>query len=276
MRPGIPIERGHAFRTKAATCSDEGGRGRCRHEELNSGFLGGVKLGALCGDLAHAVSLECEAVSVVNEAVEDGVGDGGIGDDLVPVVDRHLAGDDGRTALMAVIDHFEEIATLIAGEGSKPPIVEYEKIDTRERLEEASIASVAASERESLEQPWKAMIKDGAIVTAGLVAERASDSTLAGPGRPGDQEVLLAVDPVAVDELGEEGTVDAARGAQIDVFDDRGLPQRCKLQAGHKSSVLTLGDLAIDHEAKPLLEVECVGVWLPQLIVESLGHSREA
>jgi transposase len=26
LRPGIPIERGHAFRSKAATCSDEGGR----------------------------------------------------------------------------------------------------------------------------------------------------------------------------------------------------------------------------------------------------------
>ena len=27
LRPGIPIERGHAFRSKAATCSEEGGRG---------------------------------------------------------------------------------------------------------------------------------------------------------------------------------------------------------------------------------------------------------
>ena len=27
LRPGIPIERGQAFRSKAATCSDEGGRG---------------------------------------------------------------------------------------------------------------------------------------------------------------------------------------------------------------------------------------------------------
>jgi hypothetical protein len=27
LRPRIPIERGHAFRSKAATCSDEGGRG---------------------------------------------------------------------------------------------------------------------------------------------------------------------------------------------------------------------------------------------------------
>jgi hypothetical protein len=27
LRPGIPIEHDHAFRSKAATCSDEGGRG---------------------------------------------------------------------------------------------------------------------------------------------------------------------------------------------------------------------------------------------------------
>jgi hypothetical protein len=27
LRPGIPIERDHAVRSKAATCSDEGGRG---------------------------------------------------------------------------------------------------------------------------------------------------------------------------------------------------------------------------------------------------------
>jgi len=151
LRPGIPIERGHAFRTKAATCSDEGGRGRCRHEELNSGFLGGVKLGALCGDLAHAVSLECEAVSVVNEAVEDGVGDGGIGDDLVPAVDRHLAGDDGRSALVAVVYDFEEIATLLAGERGEAPVVEDEEIDPRQHLEEPCIAPVAAGERERLD-----------------------------------------------------------------------------------------------------------------------------
>jgi putative transposase len=80
----------------------------------------------------------------VDEAVEYGVGDGGIGDDLVPVLDRHLAGDDGRTALVAIVDHLEEIAPLIAGKRSEPPIVEDEEIDTRQRLEQASIAPVAA------------------------------------------------------------------------------------------------------------------------------------
>src|SRR5216683_1337023 len=40
---------------------------------VGSDFLGCVKFGALRGDLSHAVSIECEAVSVVDEAVEDGV-----------------------------------------------------------------------------------------------------------------------------------------------------------------------------------------------------------
>jgi hypothetical protein len=74
---------------------------------------------------------ECEAVGVVDEAIEDGVGDGGVGDDLVPVLDRYLAGDDGRSALVAIVDDFEEIATLLAGERGEAPIVEDEQVDPR-------------------------------------------------------------------------------------------------------------------------------------------------
>jgi len=37
----------------------------------------------LGGDLSHAVSPEVEAVCIVNETVENGVGDGWVGDDLV-------------------------------------------------------------------------------------------------------------------------------------------------------------------------------------------------
>jgi hypothetical protein len=55
-------------------------------------------------------------VSVVDEPIEDGIGDGRVGDDLVPIFDRDLAGDDGRSALVSIIDDFEEIATLVCTE----------------------------------------------------------------------------------------------------------------------------------------------------------------
>ena len=83
------------------------------------------------GDLSHAVSPEDEAVCVVDETVENGVGDGGIGDDLVPVIHGNLAGDDGGATLMPVVDDLEEIAALVAGERSYSPVVEDEKFDAR-------------------------------------------------------------------------------------------------------------------------------------------------
>ena len=57
----------------------------------------------------------------------------GIGDDLVPVIDRHLAGDDGRAALMPVVHDLEEIAALLGGERSEAPVVEDQELDPRER-----------------------------------------------------------------------------------------------------------------------------------------------
>jgi hypothetical protein len=98
---------------------------------LGSGFLDCVKVGALGSDLSHAVSLEGEAVSVVDEPIKDGICDGRVGDDLVPIFDWHLAGDDGGSALVAIIDDFEKIATLLAGERGEAPIIEDEQIDPR-------------------------------------------------------------------------------------------------------------------------------------------------
>ena len=61
---------------------------------MDSGVEAFVK-GAAPSDLAHAVSGHVEAVSVVDEAIEDGVGQGRVADHLVPLVDGDLAGDDG-------------------------------------------------------------------------------------------------------------------------------------------------------------------------------------
>ena len=47
-----------------------------------------------CSLLAQALALELNAISVVHEAVEDRVGECRIADDLIPAVDRDLAGDD--------------------------------------------------------------------------------------------------------------------------------------------------------------------------------------
>ena len=43
---------------------------------------------------AHRAAFECELVSVVDEAVEDGVGEGWIAKNVMPLLDGYLAGDE--------------------------------------------------------------------------------------------------------------------------------------------------------------------------------------
>ena len=51
----------------------------------------------------------------MDDAIEDGVGEGGISHELVPAVDRELAGDDQRACVVAILDYFQQI-TLLFGQ----------------------------------------------------------------------------------------------------------------------------------------------------------------
>ncbi len=53
---------------------------------------------------------QIDAMGVVNEAVQGGVGVGRGADRLVPFVDRDLAGQDGPSAAVAFFEDFVEIA----------------------------------------------------------------------------------------------------------------------------------------------------------------------
>jgi len=57
-------------------------------------------------------------MGIVDDAVEDGVGDGRFADDVVPAIDRDLAGDEGGAAAAALLDDLQEIATLVGPERS--------------------------------------------------------------------------------------------------------------------------------------------------------------
>ena len=88
---------------------------------MGSCVLLDVKSGTFGGSFAHALALEGEPVRVVHEPIEDGVGDGRIGDRLVPVIDRQLAGHDGRAAVVPIVDDLKDVATLIVGERWRGP-----------------------------------------------------------------------------------------------------------------------------------------------------------
>ena len=132
----------------------------------------------------------------MNEAVEDGVGICRIADKGVPFVDGDLAGEDGRPAAVALFEDLVEVATGTGVERFEAPIVEDEKLDAGETAQDAGIAAVTAGERELGEQLGDPLIKNRAVVPAGLVTQGTGKPTLADPGGPAQDQVVVRVDPL--------------------------------------------------------------------------------
>ena len=72
----------------------------------------------------QAVAGEIDAVGVVEEAIEDGVGIGRIADHGMPFVDRDLAGEDGRAAAVAFLEDLVEVVASAGVKRFETPIVE--------------------------------------------------------------------------------------------------------------------------------------------------------
>ena len=113
-------------------------------------------------------------MSVVNEAVEDGVGICRIADKGVPFVDGDLAGEDGRPAAVALFEDLVEVTTGAGVERFEAPIVENEELDASETAQDASIAAVTAGDREFGEELGNPLIEDRAVVAAGLSLTKAN------------------------------------------------------------------------------------------------------
>ena len=190
----------------------------------------------------------------MNEAIKDGVAEGGVADNVVPMFDWDLAGNDGRGATVAIIKDLQKVAPFGWIENRQTPIIENEELNAPEGFEHAAISAVAASKSERLEQARDAMILDRTIVAAGLVAEGAGNPALAQAGCPCDEQVLIAADPVADDESGEDGAVDTTWRAQIDVFHACALAQRGELETRRETFGVALGSFAIDQQSDALLE----------------------
>jgi len=117
--------------------------------------------------------LQLDAVGAVDQAVADGVGEGGVADDLVPGLDGELAGDEGRSALVAVLDDLQEVAALLVLEGSETPVVDDEQLGAGQAGEEPAVGAVASGDGEFLIQTRGAQVLGGEAGAAGALGEGA-------------------------------------------------------------------------------------------------------
>ena len=124
----IPTNSFHSFRVKPSACSEarrptDSGRSRLDRsgdpervlDANESGVVvRGVDLLGRVVQASHGGTLEGDAVSVVEDAVEDGVSEGGVAADIVPVLDGELGTEDGAVPGVKVVEDFEKIVATLA------------------------------------------------------------------------------------------------------------------------------------------------------------------
>jgi hypothetical protein len=141
--------------------------------------------------------------------------------------------------------------------------VQTTSIDAQAGLIRLCIASIAACQRQCVEQAWHAIVDHRSIVAAGLVAERAGKPALAGAGFAGDQQVLSPPDPVAGRELGEQRLVEPARRFGVEILDGRILPEVGKLEPRDEPLAFALDGLATNSGLMKNVTISSTSIMRP-------------
>ena len=91
-------------------------------------------------------------MGVVNDPVQDGVGNGGFANHGVPLCDRQLSGDQSGFASVALFKDFEKVKALLIIEAMGAPIIQDQQLDPSELVDETREAAFEASQSEVFEQ----------------------------------------------------------------------------------------------------------------------------
>ncbi len=134
--------------------------------------------------------MKLDAVSVMDEPVEGGVGDRWIADLGVPACDGQLAGEQRGTGLVARVADLEEVSPLGVIHRRHAEVVDDEQINAAELIEQLRVAAVGAGRGQVSKQFRRLEEEGGVAVAAGFVAEGARQPGFADAGRPDQEQVL--------------------------------------------------------------------------------------
>src|SRR3954453_10782257 len=124
--------------------------------------------------LAHRLAVEFQAISVVDDAIQDTVRHGDIPDLFVPVSQGHLRGQNQRTSLVAVITDFQKITTFTIFQRRHRKVIQHQNVNARELAEQAPEAAVDMRDSEFPKQLPLPLVQDGEAIATSLLCQGAS------------------------------------------------------------------------------------------------------
>ena len=116
--------------------------------------------------LTHRIAAHLDAMGVMDQAVEDAVGGGGIPDLLMPAGYRKLRGQNRRARLVAILADLPEVAALSFGQRCHGPVIDHQHVDAAELDEKITQTPIGPRDRQIAEQRGGACAERGVAVAA--------------------------------------------------------------------------------------------------------------
>lgn len=175
---------------------------------------------------AHRFAGQSDGVCPVDEAIQDGIGERGIAQVVVPVFHRQLAGDHGGPFPIPIIEKFEQVPPFGIAEGGQPPVVEDEQVDPGQFGQDGSVRSVGPGDGQRREHTGQAKVARGEPVPTGGLREGTGQIALPDPRGTDNQHDLVVPDPLPRHEPQPDAAVEPSgggpRGGDVGVGDPRG------------------------------------------------------
>jgi hypothetical protein len=212
----------------------------------------------------------------MDQAVKDRVGQRRITQGLMPVLDGQLAGDQRGPAIMAVFDDLQQVATVCITERREPPVIQDQQVGLGQGGQEFARASIAFRNRSFLEESGEPERERRQAFTTRLMAQRTAEPGFPDARRTGDQDMMMFPHPLARDESGHQGFIQAPGMPIVDIFDAGRLTEFGLAQAGGQPTGISLRELAVDQEPAAFLKAERGDVRHLALLDQGVVHTGKS
>lgn len=78
--------------------------------------------------LRYGLAVEDDAVAVVNESIEDRIGDRAIAEVSVPLIDRQLTGHERGATIVAIVENFRQVADRLLAQRREAEVIDQRQV----------------------------------------------------------------------------------------------------------------------------------------------------
>ena len=139
-------------------------------------------------------------MGVVDQAIQDGIGQGGIPDLGVAFIHRELRGHESGTETVTIFEEFQEVPALFIGQGGYSPVVQGDQIGFRQDGQELGITPIPFGDLEVLEETGETKIANRVAFSTGFMGQGTGQEGFTASRGPGDEYIVMLLHPEELDE----------------------------------------------------------------------------